>query len=198
MQIMGLAVSALVTVAAVNLMMNGFGSFVGAFTPESTTLATITPEKSEPPPPPEFVTPETEVQLPTTTVLPNIPDDFVYVEEKKETVITGTAGGDPEAVVAPPKAVRISPKLRSQEKPPYPSEAIRGRHEGNTGIGLCIDARGRVTSANLVKSSGYPRLDEAALKWVKDARFSPGTVDGAAQAVCGHTVVYEWRLEDAR
>ena len=34
--------------------------------------------------------------------------------------------------------------------------------------------------------------------WVKDARFSPGTVDGSPQAICGHTVVYEWRLEDVR
>ena len=66
-----------------------------------------------------------------------------------------------------------------------------------TSLSLCIDARGRVSSVSLAKSSGYPRLDEAALKWVKGARFSPGTVDGAAQAVCGHSVVYEWRLEDA-
>jgi protein TonB len=203
MQIAGLAISALATAAAGNLLMNGFGSFVGAFTPESTTLATITPAKEiEPSPPPEFVTPDDEVNLPTTTVLKPLDDDFVYDKEKKETTITATEGevsrvGDPEAVVAPPKAVRIAPKLRTIEKPPYPLIEERGGYEGNTSLSLCIDARGRVTTASLVTSSGRPRLDEAALKWVKDARFSPGTIDGAARAVCGHSVVYEWRLEDA-
>lgn len=201
-QIMGLAVSVLATVAAANLMMNGFGNFVGAFTPESTTLATITQEKKVEQPT-KFEAPEDEVKLSTTTVLTPPDETFVYKEEKKETTITGEAGevsrvGDPGAAVTPAKTVRIAPKLRTEEKPRYPPGEIRLRNEGNTSLGLCVDARGRVTSANLTRSSGHPRLDDAALKWVKDARFSPGTVDGAAQAVCEHTVVYEWRLEDAR
>ena len=54
MQIVGLSVSALATVAAANLLMSGFGSFVGAFTPESTTLATIMPEEKTEPPPAKF------------------------------------------------------------------------------------------------------------------------------------------------
>ena len=202
MQIAGLAISALATVAAGNLLMNGFGSFVEALAPESTTLATVTPEKKVEQTT-KFEAPEDEVKLSSTTVLTPPDEEFVYEEKKKDTTITGAAGddhriGDPGAAVASAKTVRVAPKLRSLEKPPYPPDAIRGRHEGNTSIGLCVDARGRVTSASLVGSSGHPRLDEAALKWVKNARFSPGTVDGAAQAVCGHSVVYEWRLEDAR
>ena len=203
MQIAGLAVSALATVAAANLLMSGFGNFVDAFTPESTTLTTITPEKEAPPPPPEFNLPDQQVEFPTTTVLPPPSDEFFHGDEKKDpiTVKQGevTRVGDPEATIAPPKAtVRIAPKMRTEEKPLYPVTERRAQNQGNTSLGLCIDARGRVTSANLVKSSGHPKLDEAALKWVKDARFSPGTVDGAPQSVCGHTVVYEWRLEDAR
>lgn len=203
MQVAGLGISALATVAAANLLMNGFGKFVGAFTPESTTLATITPDKAPELPPQEFNRPEDEVKLSSTTVLALPDDTFAYDEEKKDTAITGTADddpkiGDPTAAVAPLKTVRIAPKLRSQDKPSYPPGEIRLRNAGNTSLGLCVDARGRVTSASLTKSSGHPRLDEAALKWVKGARFSPGTVDGAPQAVCGHTVVYEWRLEDVR
>ena len=203
MQIVGLAVSAAATVAAANLLMSGFGNFVGAFTPpDITTLTTITPEKNEPPPLQEI--PETIVESPfmSTTPLP-LPERNFTSEEQPEKAITVADGevsriGDPEAAVAPPKAVRIAPKLRSQEKPLYPGTEIRLHNEGNTSLGLCIDARGRVTSANLVTSSGHKSLDEAALKWVKGARFSPGTVNGVAQAVCGHSVVYEWRLENAR
>jgi protein TonB len=204
MQISGLAVSALATAAAGYLMMNSFGSFVGAFVPESTTLATITPEKEAEPPPPEFNKPENEVKLSNTTVLTAPDETFTFVEEKKDTAITGTAGdeartgGGAAAAVAPARTVRIAPKLRSMEKPPYPASEIRRRSEGSTGLKLCVDAHGRVTSASLASSSGHPRLDEEALKWVKSARFSPGTVDGAPQTVCAHTVVYEWRLEDIR
>jgi TonB family protein len=205
LQIAGLAVSVLATVAAANLLMSGFGNFVGAFTPERATLSTIIPEEEAKLPPPEFNRPEDEVKLSNTTVLTAPNEEFVYKEEKKETAITGTGGadddprvGDPGAAVATPKMVRIAPKLRSMEKPPYPIVEQRARNEGNTTLGLCIDTRGRVTSVSLAKSSGHLRLDEAALKWVKDARFSPGTVDGSPQAICGHTVVYEWRLEDVR
>jgi protein TonB len=203
MQIAGLAVSALATVAAANLLMSGFGNFVDAFTPAPpTTLTTLTPEKTEPPPLPEIE--ETRIESPflSTTPLP-LPDENFTSEEQPETAITAADGevsrlGNVEAAVAPPRAVRVAPKLRSLEKPPYPTIDQRGRNEGNTSLGLCIDARGRVTSASLVTSSGHKSLDEAALKWVKGARFSPGTVDGVAQAVCGHSVVYEWRLENAR
>jgi protein TonB len=203
MQVAGLAVSALATAAAGYLMMNSFGNFVGVFAPpESTTLSTILPEKAPEPPPQQFDRPEDEVKLASPTVLAAPEEKFVY-EEKKDTAITGVAvdipiGGELKAAVPPPKMVRIAPKLRSLEKPPYPLIDQRARNEGLTTLSLCVDARGRVSSANLAKSSGHSRLDESALKWIKDARFSPGTVDGAAQAVCGHTVVYEWRLEDIR
>lgn len=203
MQIAGLAISAAATVAAANLLISGFGNFVGAFAPpESTTLTTIAPEKETPPTPPEFVRPDDEVKLTTTdVVLPPLPI-FRYDEQKRETIAMAQGEtmrtGGVEAAVAPAKAVRIAPRLRSLEKPPYPGTERRAQNQGDTSLGLCIDARGRVTSASLVKSSGHPKLDEAALKWVKDARFSPGTADGAPQSVCGHTVVYEWRLEDAR
>jgi protein TonB len=204
MQIVGLGVSALATVAAANLLMSGFGNFVGAFTPApSTTLTTLTPDKrTEPPPLAEVEDTAIESPFKSTTPLPLPDENFKAPEPDKTITVAGgdeSRGGDPEATIPPPKAaIRLAPRLRSEEKPPYPASEIRAHNEGNTGLGLCVDARGRVTSASLVKSSGHPKLDEAALKWVKDVRFSPGTVDGAPQAVCGHTVVYEWRLEDAR
>jgi TonB family protein len=40
-------------------------------------------------------------------------------------------------------------------------------------LDVCIAANGRVTSGSIASSSGYPRLDDAALKWLKDQRFAP-------------------------
>ena len=55
-----------------------------------------------------------------------------------------------------------------------------------------------VTSATIISGSGHAVLDNAALKWVRSARFTPGKLDGVPQLVCGHNVIYEWNLEDAR
>ena len=76
--------------------------------------------------------------------------------------------------------------------------SIRANEQGVSTLDVCVDARGRVSSATLAASSGHTTLDSAALKWVRSARFTPGKLDGVAQSVCGHTVVYEWNLEDAR
>jgi protein TonB len=97
-----------------------------------------------------------------------------------------------------PAPVRIAPKLKPSDPPPYPMSAVRAGEQGLSALEVCVDARGSVTSATLAASSGSARLDEAALKWIRNARFTPGTLDGAAQSVCGHDVVYEWNLKDAR
>jgi len=104
---------------------------------------------------------------------------------------------DPIAKPAP-KSVRTRPVLLPQAAPPYPSTAIRHNEQGLSKLEICVDTRGRVSAASIAASSGSEVLDNAALKWVRSARFSPGKLDGAPQSVCGHTIVYEWKLEDAR
>lgn len=101
-------------------------------------------------------------------------------------------------VTPPPKAIRTRPALLPQEAPPYPPSAIRSQSQGVSTLEICVDARGRITSATLASSSGHTVLDNAALKWVRSARFTPAKLDGVARSVCGHTVAYAWNLEDAR
>ena len=97
-----------------------------------------------------------------------------------------------------PKPVRSRPSLLSRETPSYPPSAIRTNSEGISTLDVCVDAKGRVTSATIISGSGHAVLDNAALKWVRSARFTPGKLDGVPQLVCGHNVIYEWNLEDAR
>lgn len=107
-----------------------------------------------------------------------------------------TGPGVAEAKVAPPKApVRTLAKLLVAAPPPYPAADVRKGNEGISSLEVCLDVRGRVTSASLAGSSGHASLDQAALKWVREARFTPAKVDGAPQAVCGHSVDYAWKLD---
>ncbi len=116
---------------------------------------------------------------------------------------------EPPLIVAPPTppvtttpvasgSNAVAPKLIVNNKPPYPPASIRAQEQGVTTISVCVSERGRTQSAQVTESSGHSRLDDAALKWMKDARFHPAKKDGKPRAVCGHVVAYEWNLEDAR
>ncbi len=197
-QIAGAATTVLVTMLAGYALSNGLGArLVEVFDPPM-VVASL-------PPVPEKQDPVERTPLDTTAPLtvpePDwIPEKFVYDDTTLVVTKAPETGVDPRPPVVGPtaKAVRLSPKLRPGDKPLYPAASVRAQEQGVTGLQVCIDARGRVTSASLASTSGHVRLDEAALKWVRDARFKPGSVDGAAQAMCGHNVFYEWKLEDAR
>jgi protein TonB len=45
-------------------------------------------------------------------------------------------------------------------------------------VTVTVAADGRITNAAIQQSSGFPRLDEACLKGVKDQRMKPATEDG--------------------
>jgi len=196
-QVAGAATTVLVTMLAGYALSNGLGArFVEAVMPE--TFFTIVPPTEDTPEPVERQTLETDVPL--TVPKPDVPLPLFEADKPSPIVVAEGPTIEPRRPVVGPaaKTVRISPKLRPGDKPPYPAPSVRAQEQGVTGLQVCVDARGRVTSASLASTSGHVRLDEAALKWVRDARFTPGSVDGAAQAMCGHNVFYDWKLEDAR
>jgi len=136
-----------------------------------------------------------EVEQPKL-VAPDIP----FVPE--EPVITAPPAPEVPAVAVTPGPIsgsnRVPPKLRSTDKPPYPVQSVRASEQGTTHLEVCVTDKGRIQSVSIAGSSGFPRLDEAAAKWVRNARFSPGSVGGVAQSMCGHDVYYQWNLADAR
>lgn len=60
----------------------------------------------------------------------------------------------------------------------YPEESRLAREEGVVLLELSLTDRGSVVSAKVVRSSGYPALDAAALKAGRKAKFKPATVNG--------------------
>jgi len=62
-------------------------------------------------------------------------------------------------------------------RPQYPYEARNNHLTGSCVASLNVDLRdGYVTSAQMLKSTGYQILDEAALNAYRQWRFKPGTV----------------------
>jgi TonB family protein len=57
----------------------------------------------------------------------------------------------------------------------YPAEEVLKHHQGTVIIAIVVEPNCKVSWAGVLKSSGYPALDAAALKWAVSTSFkSPG------------------------
>lgn len=68
----------------------------------------------------------------------------------------------------------------SNPAPVYPSLSRRLREEGTVVLDILIKANGNVSEIKLKTSSGFKRLDDAAIKAVKHWRYTPATQAGIA------------------
>ena len=196
----GVTATVLVAAAAAYVLLAGFGAPVPGGVRRPMAVITLTPPPPEEAPRPKFKDDALkDLQFGPEPRPQELPDIF---EPDRQTAAEDSGlNVEPigDGVVPPPHTpVNLAPRMKPMAPPPYPLPEIRANAQGTTTLEVCIDARGRVTSAKLAQSSGHARLDEAALIWVRDARFAPGLVDGVAQPVCGHPVDYVWRLESLR
>jgi protein TonB len=88
--------------------------------------------------------------------------------------------------VVPPQVAgvesRTPARLHNNRPPRYPDIAKRNRWEGTVLLKLFIDAEGRVTDVEVLRSSGYPVLDAEAAAAVRIWRGEPALLDGRAVA----------------
>ncbi|MFC1534291.1 energy transducer TonB [Thermodesulfobacteriota bacterium] len=75
---------------------------------------------------------------------------------------------------ATPLIKETQPVYRKNPPPGYPSSAKRRRYEGTVVLEVLVSRQGRVDDLLLSRSSGYPVLDQAAIKSVKSWLFEPG------------------------
>lgn len=71
---------------------------------------------------------------------------------------------------------------RYQPLPPYPPQARRANQEGVPLVKIEVGADGRPGAVSLARSSGFPLLDEAALRGVTRWRFEPARAAGVPVA----------------
>ena len=92
----------------------------------------------------------------------------------------------------PPPVITFSPAralLATHTTPDYPPVSRRLGEQGTLRLKLSITAQGAVSDAMVVNSSGHPRLDEAAVDWVKahwryqPAMRGPSAVPSTTDAV---------------
>jgi protein TonB len=89
----------------------------------------------------------------------------------------------PPPVAAPPAPdveARLDPKARRNVfgENDYPAISRRLNEEGDVIIAILVNGDGSVGEVKVEKSSGFQRLDDAAVEFYKKAKYLPATKDG--------------------
>jgi len=150
------------------------------------------------PPPPPVAAPKTPpLKTPLLPVIPTTTTPPV-ITTPTAPAISNAAPVTPSQSTAPPTpSIRTGAVIQpgaSCAKPDYPSASRRLEEEGTVSLKFLIGADGRVLQAEIEKTSGFPRLDEAARNALSKCQFRPGTIDGKAEQSWA-SIKYTWRLE---
>ena len=148
---------------------------------ENTKVPLPSPPLPLPPPPLPFVAlPEIRIDRP---VPENRIDRPVPAQMAKNLPITNAMPAEAPPAPLPPKSepVKVEPKLdlSHSHEPEYPPISRRLGEEGTVLLQVLIDPEGRAVDVRVARSSGFARLDTAAVEGVREAyHFTPGTTDG--------------------
>ena len=147
------------------------------------------PPKASPPPPPAYVPP---VDVPVTNSAPAA--NAIAAVSATPPPVAPPAPPAPPVVKAEPVRTAAVVNSANCEKPEYPSASRRLEEEGTVSLRFLVGTDGKVIQAEIEKSSGYKRLDEAARAGLSRCAFKPATVDGKPEQGWA-TMKYTWRLE---
>jgi len=199
-QMSGNKITALIVVAILHIVV-GYALVTGlayeAFKKIKEVTSAVNIEEEKPPetPPP----PPPKQDTPPPIVAPPPPVSFTQaVQPQMETVSTPPPPAPVFVTPAPPPPPpppppKFQPKAPGPKGSPanwatsndYPSRALREEREGSTGFRVSVGTDGKVTSCEVIRSSGSPDLDQATCDNVRRrARFTPAT-DGEGNPVSG-------------
>lgn len=147
------------------------------------------PEEAPPPPPPDFEPPPPDFVPPpdiafTADAAPVTNANAITVSRKPVEVVSKTT---------PPR----QPK-KGLSRPPYPAASLRLGEEGAVGLSLTLNETGKVQEATVDSSSGFERLDEAAVKHaIRSWKFEP-CMNGDKPVACTYRMKFRFKISEAK
>jgi protein TonB len=148
---------------------------------QTSVVQTEKPKDLPPPPPPVDLKERPPVQVIAPDINITVPADAPPPPIQAVTTQKPEAPPQPRAIVA-----GTSAKLTSQPdiSDYYPETSRRAGEEGRATIKVCLSTAGKIDSADVQTSAGFPALDVAAVKLAKASRFKPATQEGKPIASC--------------
>lgn len=117
---------------------------------------------------------------PPTSASSVLHEHTVIAPIKQQTAAAEFTDANPSEPLALPEELAVNCPHRPA--PVYPAAARRLRESGMALVKVWLNAEGKVEDAQLVQSSGYPRLDQAALATVQNWRCNAPTRNGQPTA----------------
>lgn len=148
------------------------------------TMVEMLPQPEPPPPPPPQPQPKAaeKIQAPSPVVAP---PPLVTTPPAPAQIATSPAPPPPEVTLPGPPSPTphpapsiesvgdLSSKMIAANPPTYPTESRRKREQGTVVLMVLLTVDGTVADISVSKSSGFERLDRAALSAVRRWRWSP-------------------------
>ena len=124
------------------------------------------------------------------------PDAPTGTTLQQSALVTAPVAAAPAAPSSPPglQLPSSDADYLQNPKPAYPAISRRLNEQGRTTVRVLIGADGLPQRAEISKSSGFSRLDDAALATVMRWRYVPGKRGGVAEAMW-FNVPINWVLE---
>ena len=129
------------------------------------------PPQSEIKPPQDEKPPEVKPEKP----LRREPGEIKFPEPKEDVRLKTEDAMAASAPTAAPRQARLDapPKPKRNIKPDYPKGARQRGEQGDVVLEIRVNAEGMVDEVKVATSSGFPELDEAAVRAARAAKFSP-------------------------
>ena len=135
------------------------------------------------------------VAITDPTPAPNAPTGSIAPQPSIAPTAAPVAAGPVAAPSSPAVQLPSSDADYLQNpRPPYPAISRRLNEQGKTTVRVLIGTDGQPQRAEISKSSGFARLDDAAMATVMRWRFVPGKRGGVAEAMW-FNVPINWVLE---
>jgi protein TonB len=146
------------------------------------------PPEAPPPPPPQLDTP----------AMPTVPPPEVNIAAQppqQNVMQVAAVPSPPQAKPAPqPQQASTAPVVQASScrEPEYPAASARAGESGRVVLALLVDVDGKVKDSKVEKSSGSPRLDEAARQALSLCKFTPATLNGKPELGWGR-IAYDFK-----
>ncbi|WP_407276706.1 TonB family protein [Halothiobacillus sp. DCM-1] len=108
------------------------------------------------------------------------PTDSVVKNSDPAPAQSAPASPAPVQQTAPVVEPRLDARAGNNPPPDYPRAARMRGEEGTVVLSLLIDSKGNVVDVSIHRSSGYPQLDQSAIRAVRNWHFYPASQGGVA------------------
>ncbi len=156
-----------------------------SFAEEEDETAAVLPQSSNPfLPRPEPERPPEPKVVETPEPLPPIPDAVDIPKPVEKPTLPAFRAPHPAPVTPAPVQARVDapPRPKRAIRPDYPKGSRQRGEQGDVVVEMMVNPQGEVDEATVVSSSGFVELDEAALRAVRFAKFTPARSGGETVA----------------